>query len=101
MNWDELKRPIRANTKLPKNAQDELEKGLASLVSQSTDTNQAQVALFSLEAAAQSYRKLYDNFLQRHTETVQQQSFPISDARSLSPATVIQDWSENASGLDW
>ena len=32
-------------------------KGWSELISQSTETNQAQVALFSLEAAAQSYRK--------------------------------------------
>jgi succinoglycan biosynthesis transport protein ExoP len=90
---DELGR-IEETTKsefeIGKKRQDELEKGLAALVSQSTETNQAQVALFSLESAAQSYRKLYDSFLQRHTESVQQQSFPISDARSLSPASVKQ-----------
>src|SRR5262249_24976083 len=68
--------------------QDELEKDLASVVSQSTDTNQAQVSLFSLSAAAQSYRKLYDTFLQRHTESIQQQRFPISDARPVSTASV-------------
>ena len=91
--YDELGR-IEASTKsdyeLAKRRQDELEKGLAGLVSQSTGTNQAQVSLFSLEAAAQSYRKLYDNFLQRHTETVQQQTFPVNEARQVSTATVIQ-----------
>src|SRR5262249_22817935 len=71
---------------IAKKRQDELEKELSSVVSQSTDTNQAQVSLFSLVAAAQSYRKLYDNFLQRHTETIQQQTFPISDARPVSTA---------------
>jgi succinoglycan biosynthesis transport protein ExoP len=75
---------------IAKKRQDELENGLAKLLSQSTDTNQAQIALFSLEAAAQSYRKAYDSFLQRHTEAVQQQSYPISDARLLSPASVSQ-----------
>jgi polysaccharide biosynthesis transport protein len=68
--------------------QDEAEKGFTALIGQSAKTNQAQVTLFSLEAAAQSYRKLYDNFLQRHTETVQQQTFPMSDARSVSPAGI-------------
>ena len=91
--YDELGR-IEASTKseyeIAKKRQDELEKGLAGLVSQSTGTNQAQVALFSLEAAAQSYRKLYDNFLQRHTESVQQQTFPVTEARQVSTATVIQ-----------
>ena len=88
---DELGR-IEETTKseylLAKKQQDEAEQALAGLVSQSTTTNQAQVTLFSLEAAAQSYRKLYDNFLQRHTESVQQQSLPITDARMISSASV-------------
>jgi len=91
--FDELGRieeQFKSEYEIAKKRQDEVEKGLATLVSQSTVTNQAQVALFSLEAAAQSYRKIYDSFLQRHTESVQQQSFPISDARAISAATVIQ-----------
>ncbi len=86
---DELGRieeTLRSEFEIAKKRQDELEKGLTAIVSQTSETNQAQVALFSLEAAAQSYRKLYDSFLQRHTETVQQQSYPTSDARLLSPA---------------
>jgi polysaccharide biosynthesis transport protein len=90
---DELGRieeSYKSEYEISKKRQDELEKGLAALVSQSTETNQAQVALFSLEAAAQSYRKIYDSFLQRHTESVQQQSFPVSDARPISSASAIK-----------
>jgi succinoglycan biosynthesis transport protein ExoP len=83
-----IEQTLKSEYEIAKKRQDELEKGLASLVSQSTETNQAQIALFSLESAAQSYRKIYENFLQRHTESVQQQSYPISDARALSPASV-------------
>jgi polysaccharide biosynthesis transport protein len=86
---DELGR-IEETTKseyeIAKKRQDDAEKQLAALISQSGETNQAKVALFSLEAQAQSYRRLYDAFLQRHTESVQQQTFPISDARAISPA---------------
>src|SRR5262245_42325332 len=91
--FDELGRieeQFKSEYEIAKKRQNELEKGLATLVSQSTETNQAQVVLFSLEAAAQSYRKIYDSFLQRHTESVQQQSFPISDARAISSATASQ-----------
>jgi succinoglycan biosynthesis transport protein ExoP len=89
--WDELGRieeTAKSEYGIAKKRQEELGKELTSVVSQSTDTNQAQVALFSLVAAAQSYRKLYDNFLQRHTETIQQQTYPISDARQVSAASV-------------
>ena len=88
--YDELGRireSYRSDSEIAKQHQAELEKALAGLISQSTETNQAQVTLFSLEAAAKSYRKLYDNFLEQHTEAVQQQSFPISDARAISQAS--------------
>ena len=56
-------------------------------VAQSQVTNQAQVALRELESNAQTYRALYDNFLQRYMESVQQQSFPITEARVITAAT--------------
>jgi polysaccharide biosynthesis transport protein len=60
---------------------------LASVVKESQITNQAQIQLRDLESKAQSYRTTYDNFLQRYTEAVQQQSFPITEARVIGPAT--------------
>src|SRR5262249_16261621 len=48
------------------------------------------VALFSLTAAAESYRKLYDNFLQQHTVSIQQQTFPVTEARQTSAASVLK-----------
>jgi polysaccharide biosynthesis transport protein len=90
---DELGRiaeTYRSELAIAKKRQDEAEKRLGALVSQSTETNQAQVTLFSLEAAALSYRKLYDSFLRQHTEAVQQQSLPVSDAQEVSPASIIK-----------
>jgi polysaccharide biosynthesis transport protein len=90
---DELGRieaSLKSDYELAKKRQEEFEKRLPVLVSNSTETNQAQITLFSLDAAAKSYRKLYDNFLQRHTESVQQQTFPVSEARQISAASVKQ-----------
>jgi succinoglycan biosynthesis transport protein ExoP len=90
---DELGRieeSIKSDYELAKKRQEEFDKRLGALVSQSTETNQAQITLFSLDAAAKSYRKLYDNFLQRYTESVQQQTFPVSEARQISAASVRQ-----------
>lgn len=64
-----------------------IQKSLDSAVAQSRITNQAQVQLRELESKAQASRTLYDNFLQRYLESVQQQSFPISEARLITPAT--------------
>jgi polysaccharide biosynthesis transport protein len=90
---DELGRieeQFKSEYELAKKHEEELDKSLAKLVSQSTETNQAQITLFSLDAAAKSYRKLYDNFLQRHTESVQQQTYPVTEARQISAASVKQ-----------
>jgi succinoglycan biosynthesis transport protein ExoP len=80
----------KSEYQIAKSRQAELEERLAAAVSQSQDVNQAQITLRSLESAAQSYRKLYDDFLQRHTESVQQQSFPMTEARLITPASVTK-----------
>lgn len=64
-----------------------IKSSLANVVSESQLTNQAQVHLRELESTAQSYQAMYDNFLQRYMESVQQQSFPITEARVISAAT--------------
>lgn len=63
-----------------------LRNSLGKAVSQSQITNQAQVQLRELESNAQTSRSLHDNFLQRYMEAVQQQSFPITEARLIGPA---------------
>jgi uncharacterized protein involved in exopolysaccharide biosynthesis len=40
-----------------------------------------------LEATAATYRRIYESYLQAYTESVQRQSFPISNARIITPAT--------------
>lgn len=62
-------------------------KQLNDAVAQSQVTSQAQVSLRDLESNAQTYRALYDNFLQRYMESVQQQSFPATEARVITAAT--------------
>lgn len=67
--------------------EESIKSSLANVVSESQLTNQAQVALRELDSNAQSYQAMYDNFLQRYMESVQQQSFPITEARVISAAT--------------
>jgi succinoglycan biosynthesis transport protein ExoP len=87
---DELKRiaeAYKSNYAIAKRNQEDVEKRLTESVAESQGANQAQVLLRGLESSAQSYRTLYDNFLQHYTESIQQQSFPITEARLISPAT--------------
>lgn len=64
-----------------------LESSMDRLVAQAKLSNQAQVELRELESNAQSYRALYDNFLQRFMQATQQQSFPITEARLITDAS--------------
>ena len=63
-----------------------IENDLAQAVTQSEAANHAQVALQELESVAHSNRSLYDSFVQRSKESFQEETFPLSDARIISPA---------------
>ena len=77
----------KSDLEIAKQREDDIRNQLDHAVAQSQVTNQAQVALRELESNAQSYQALYDNFLQRYMESVQQQSFPITEARVISAAS--------------
>ncbi|MCY1641023.1 AAA family ATPase [Methylorubrum sp. SL192] len=63
-----------------------IKKRLDELVADAGLNNRSRVELRSLESSSQTYRALYENFLQRYTQAVQDQSFPISEARIVEPA---------------
>lgn len=85
-----IRESLKSEYEIASQRQATAEKTLADVIAQSKGVNQAQITLFNLEATAQSYRRLYDNFLQRHTEAVQQQTLPVTEARAISPASVVQ-----------
>jgi succinoglycan biosynthesis transport protein ExoP len=87
---DELGRiaqSYRSDYEIAKAREDSVSQSLSDIVSQSQTTNQAQIALRELESSAQTYRALHDNFLQRYMESVQQQSFPVTEARLITQAS--------------
>lgn len=51
---------------------------------------ETEVQLRELERTAESYRELYQNFLTRYQQALQQQSFPITGARVISNADLPQ-----------
>ncbi len=63
-----------------------MENSLSEIVAQAHTTNDAQVTLHSLQSKAQTYRAVYDSFLQHYMESVQQQSFPLTEARVITAA---------------
>src|SRR5215813_2882458 len=87
---DELKRiaeTYKSDYEITKAREDSLRRSLDQIVAESQTTSQAQIVLRQLESTAKSYRSLYDNFLQRYMESVQQQSFPITEARVITRAS--------------
>jgi exopolysaccharide transport family protein len=86
---DEVRRlaeTSRGDYEVAKQRQQGIEEQLAAAVSQSRTNNSAELTLRELETRAKSYRSLYDSFLQRYMGSIQQESFPISEARIISPA---------------
>jgi len=87
---DELRRiaeTYKSDYEIAKVREESIQKSMNEVVAQSQSTNQAQLTLRDLESTAQTYRALHDNFLQRYMESVQQQSFPITEARLISAAS--------------
>ena len=88
--FDELKRlgeTYKSDYEIAKQREEGVQKELAQAVSQSQETDAKSVSLRELQSTAQTYKSLYDNFLQRYMESVQQQSFPITEARLISSAS--------------
>ena len=76
----------KSDLEIAKLNQEAAEKELAGAVAQSQEANQVKVTLRQLESSAKTYRSQYDSLLQKYTETQQQQSFPITEARMITPA---------------
>lgn len=76
----------QSDYEIAKTREENLERALASLVSEGQVTNRDRIGLAELESSAKIYHALYNNFLQRYMEAIQQQSFPITDARVISDA---------------
>jgi succinoglycan biosynthesis transport protein ExoP len=82
-----LAETYKSDYEIAKQREDDIQRSLDEAVSKSQITGQAQVQLKELESNSQTYRSLYENFLQRYTESIQQQSFPITEARVISMAS--------------
>jgi len=99
---DEVKRlagTSRSEVEVAKQRQQEVEKQLASAVSQSRSANSAELTIRELETRAKGLRSLYETFLQRYMGAVQQETFPISDTRVISPASPPESKSKPKTGL--
>jgi succinoglycan biosynthesis transport protein ExoP len=88
--WDEISRiaeSYKSELQIAKSQEDAIDKRMIDVFQQSGATRQSQVRLRELETAANTYRGIYETFLSRFTQSVQQQSFPSTEARVVTTAS--------------
>jgi exopolysaccharide transport family protein len=76
----------KSDYEIAKARQEAVEQSYNKLIAAAQVTNRDRLGLRELESSAQVNHTIYQNFLQRYMEAIQQQSFPITEARVISPA---------------
>ncbi len=88
--FEELQRiaeSYRSDAEVARSKEQALNLSMSGLIGASAQTNQTLVQLRQLERESDSYRSLYQTFLQRYQDALQQQSFPVNEARVITAAT--------------
>ncbi len=88
--WDEISRiaeSYKSELQIAKSQEESIDRRMIEVFQQSGATRQSQVRLRELETAANTYRGIYETFLSRFTQSVQQQSFPSTEARVVTVAS--------------
>jgi succinoglycan biosynthesis transport protein ExoP len=91
--FEELSRiaqSYRSTNQVALTRQTSLEQQVAAAMGISATANDAQVQLRELERESETYKNLYQTFLQRYQETIQQQSFPITEARIITNPAIAE-----------
>ncbi|WP_407176570.1 AAA family ATPase [Bradyrhizobium sp. STM 3562] len=87
--WDEISRiaeSYKSELQITKSQEEAIDKRMMEVFQKSGATRQAQVHLRELESGAETYRGIYETFLSRFTQALQQQSFPSTEARVVTEA---------------
>src|SRR5216684_1157148 len=88
--WDEISRiaeSYKSELQIAKSQEESIDKRMVEVFQKSDAARQSQVRLRELETAANTYRGIYETFLSRFTQSVQQQSFPSTEARVVTVAS--------------
>lgn len=88
--FDELRRigeSYRSDYQIAKVRLEQLDKDFQAMKDLTGSNNETLVQLRDLMRESDTYKTLYETFLQRYQTAIQQQSFPINDARVITVAT--------------
>ena len=83
-----LAESYRSELEIAKTRENSLKAELDRIVNLNASQNKYLVILRQLEREGETYRSLYETYLKRYNEALQQQSFPIIEARIITSATV-------------
>src|SRR6266404_4070073 len=100
--WDEISRiaeSYKSELQIARSQEESIDKRMIEVFQKSSATRQSQVRLRELETAANTYRGIYETFLSRFTQSVQQQSFPSTEARVVTAASAPRAPSSPKVGL--
>src|SRR5450631_3250288 len=100
--WDEISliaESYKSELQIAKSQEESIDKRMGEVFQKSATTRQSQVRLRELETAANTYRGIYETFLTRFTQSVQQQSFPSTEARIVTVASPPNSRSSPKLGL--
>jgi succinoglycan biosynthesis transport protein ExoP len=100
--FEELQRigeSYRSDAQVAASKEQSLSISMSGLVGANAGTNHTLVELRELEREAETYRNLYQSFMQRYQETLQQQSFPVDEARVITAASPPESSSYPKRGL--
>jgi polysaccharide biosynthesis transport protein len=78
----------KTDLKVAQSDEQAIEKRISGVFQNNSGNRQAQVKLRELETAANTYRSVYEDFLNRYTQAVQQQLFPSTAARVITFASI-------------
>jgi polysaccharide biosynthesis transport protein len=88
---DEIERiaeTYKTDLKVAQSDEQAIEKRISGVFQNNSGNRQAEVKLRELETAANTYRSVYEDFLNRYTQAVQQQLFPSIAARVITFASI-------------
>lgn len=89
----------KSEVEIARSSETSIQKRLEEVFKDASSTRQSQIKLRELETRAATYQTIYENFLSRYTAAVQQQSFPSTEARVITPASLPDSKSSPKTGV--
>jgi polysaccharide biosynthesis transport protein len=96
---DRIASAYRSEVEIAQAREKAIEQQMANVFQTSAKSRQNLTKLHELEAEAQSYKLLHESALARYIQTTDQQTYPVTEARLVSPAGVPATRSSPRTGL--